>query len=249
VSAQALLTSQLLPPLLLAWGALLGGLLAWRRAPRAGALAVLAALGLLALGTPLAAGSLRAGLEAAILPALPGAAAPGAIIILGAEAREGPAGHEPGPLTLERLRAGAALARASGLPVLVTGGVVSRNGPPVARLMAESLLADFGVPARWVEGEAADTRGNARLSAAMLRQAGVGSAHLVTHGWHMRRAQEAFARAGLPVRAAPARLGLPGAAWHWPDLVPRPDNWGTSWFMLREWAGLWTYRLRDGGAP
>ncbi|MFL1463426.1 YdcF family protein, partial [Roseococcus sp. DSY-14] len=194
-----------------------------------------------------AAGRLRAGLEAAILPAPPGAARPGAIVILGAEAREGPAGHEPGPLTLERLRAGAALARATGLPVLVTGGVVSRNGPPVAQLMAESLQADFGVAARWVEGEAADTRGNALRSAALLRADGVEAARLVTHGWHMRRAQEAFARAGLPVQPAPARLGLP-AAFAWPDLVPRPDNWGTSWFMLREWAGLWAYRWRDGGA-
>jgi len=245
MSLQAILTAQFLPPLLFAWAALLVGALALRRAPRIGALVASCALGLLVLATPLAANGLRASLEARILP--PAATEPTAIVILGAEAERGLEGGEPGPLTLERLRAGAALHRATGLPILVTGGIVRRDLPPIAWLMAESLAGDFRVTTRWVEDRAGDTRGNATLSAALLRADGVGAVLLVTHAWHMRRAQEAFLRAGLSVSAAPVRLHLDGP-FTWPDLVPCPDRWGEAWYMLREWAGWLVYRLRDGVA-
>jgi uncharacterized SAM-binding protein YcdF (DUF218 family) len=99
---------------------------------------------------------------------------------------------------------------------------------------------------RWVEPRAADTRQNALFSAALLRRQGIGAAHLVSHAWHLPRAQGAFARAGFPVHAAPVRRGgLPDATatGNW---VPRPDHLAQSWYALREWAGLVVYRLRDG---
>jgi uncharacterized SAM-binding protein YcdF (DUF218 family) len=205
------------------------------------AAAVSAAL-VLAMATPLAARYLAASLDG-----VPGTDAPaaGAIVILGAEAASGAAGPDVGPLTLERLRAGAALHRRLGLPILVTGGPVAPGGPPLARLMAESLDADFGTPARWVEPAARDTRDNARLAAAMLRAAGIPAAHLVTHAWHMPRAAESFARAGLPIVPAPVRrLRMPDGRFS--DLLPRPDHLAMSWFALREWAGRIVYALRDG---
>lgn len=245
MSLQAVLTAQLIPPLLFAWLALAGGLLAWPRRRAAGVLALLGALGLLALATPFAAGWLRASLEAT--PPSDRGPPPGAIVILGADAVRTMGGMEVGPLTLERLRAGAALQRATGLPVLVSGGPVGPAQEPLARLMAASLAADFGIATRWVEPLAGDTRENATRSAAMLRAAGVAAAHLVTHGWHMPRARAAFARAGLAVRDAPLRRhARPEGAWQ--DFVPRADHLAVSWWMLREWAGRLVYRLRDGAA-
>jgi uncharacterized SAM-binding protein YcdF (DUF218 family) len=244
MSAQALFTTLLLPPLLLVLVGALAGLLAWRGRRWAGLLAAFACLGVLGLATPFASGWLRAGLEGQIPPG-PAGPPPGAIVILSAEAVATLEGPQVGALTLERLRAGAALARASGLPVLVTGGVLGRGQPPIARLMAETLARDFGVTATWVEERAADTAGNARHSAAMLRAAGVGAVHVVTHGWHLPRAMEAFAREDFPAHPAPVRRQAPPTG-RFSDFVPRADQLGTSWYMLREWAGRVVYAWRDG---
>lgn len=240
-----ILTGLLLPPLLLVWIALLGGLLAWRGRRRAGAVAAASALGLLALSTPYVAGMLAVGLER-MAPAPPAdAPPPAAIIVLGGDMARGAAGPEIGLLSLERLRAAAALHRRTGLPVLVTGGKLAPDAPPIAEMMAESLAADFGIRVRWVEPRAGDTRGNAELSAAMLRAEGVGAALLVSQAWHLPRAQAAFARAGFPVVAAPVRAGqAPRGTLR--DFIPQPTSLGQAWFALREWAGLVVYRLRDG---
>jgi uncharacterized SAM-binding protein YcdF (DUF218 family) len=190
----------------------------------------------------MAAGHLRASLERDIAVAPRPGAIPGAIIVLSAEAVRGSDGPDVGPLTLERLRAGAALHRATGLPLLVTGGPAAPGEPPLAVLMARSLATDFGVPVRWTETGARTTGENATLSAALLAEAGIGAAHLVTHGWHLARATEEFRRAGFAVVPAPVRLHGPprGAA---SDLLPRADRLAESWWMIREWAGRFVQRL------
>ncbi len=252
VSLQGVLTALALPPLLLTLAALACALLAWRGWRPGAALAALAAAGQLALATPLVAGHLFASLEqevAASGAAAAGGVKPGAIVVLGAEvAHTRTGGVEVGPLTLERLRAGAALHRRTGLPLLLTGGPLSPGDPPLAALMAASLTADFGGPApRWVETRARDTRDNAAYSAALLREAGIGAAYLVTHGWHLPRAQAAFARQGLVTVAAPVRLQRVPDGGQLSDWVPRADHLGESWYALREWAGRLVYALRDGG--
>lgn len=240
-----MLTALLLPPLLLVLLALAGGVLAWAGRRWAGALAALSAAGLLLLATPMAEGWLIWSLEReARTRPMPGAAPPGAIVILGAESARGERGPEVGPMTLERLRAGAALHRRTGLPLLVTGGPLSPGAPPIASLMARSLESDFGVTARWVEPLAPDTRGNAQGSVALLRADGIGSALLVTHAWHMARAREAFDRLGFSVQGEPVRVSPPptpvASSW-----VPRPDHLAGSWFALREWLGRLVYAFRD----
>ncbi|PWS34253.1 YdcF family protein [Falsiroseomonas bella] len=243
---QGVLTSLLLPPLLLVLFIVAAGLLAWRGRRAAGALAAAAALGLLLLATPFAAGTLTHALERqAALAAPAGAPPPAAIIVLGGEMASGAGAPEVGPLTLERLRAGAALHRRTGLPLLVTAGPVAPGGPPLAELMARSLAEDFGVEVRWVENRARDTRDNAVLSAEMLRAEGIGAAYVVSHAWHLARAEAAFARLGFPVTGYPVRRErMPsGIASDW---LPRPDHLARSWFALREWAGILVYWLRDG---
>ncbi|MEO3471554.1 YdcF family protein [Roseomonas sp. CAU 1739] len=242
-----LLTSILLPPLLMILAAAAGGVLAWRRARGAAALVLFASLVTMLLATPLVSGLLERSLELERSTGAP-ASQPEAIIILGAEiARDRDGAPDVGPLTLERLRAGAKLQRATGLPVLVTAGVQQTGEPSLGRLMARSLETDFGVPVRWVEEAAADTHENATFGTTMLRQSGIASAYLVTHGWHMQRALESFTRLGMPVTAMPVRQ-VPRQRFDLSGLTPRPDHLAASWFALREWAGRLVYRLRDGSA-
>ena len=199
---------------------------------------------LLLLALPLVSVLLLRGLESWPPPPPPGAA-PQAVVILGGDVRrvDGAAIDVAGPLSLERLQAGAALARATHLPILVTGGLVDPEGPPVATLMAKSLAADFASPPRWVEPASRDTWENARFTAAMLLPAGIRTVYVVTHSWHMRRALLAFAGTGLA--AIPAPLPPDRAiTFHIGLLVPRVAGWRNSYFALHEWIGLAWYELR-----
>jgi uncharacterized SAM-binding protein YcdF (DUF218 family) len=115
-------------------------------------------------------------------------------------------GNTLGPLTLERTRYGAYLARKTGLPVLVTGGVVSK-GAAEAALMRDALQQEFGTPVRWVEAKSRSTNENARFSAAMLRAENIKRIVLVTHAFDVRRARLEFESAGFEVIPAPTGLG------------------------------------------
>jgi uncharacterized SAM-binding protein YcdF (DUF218 family) len=250
MSLQGLATTLLLPPLLLVLVSLAAVLLTLvlptRRSRRPLWVIVLAAaVGQLLLATPYVSGHLRASLRVPAAQALPPGVVPGAVVILSAETVRSQGGIEVGPLTLERLRAAAALARRTGLPLLVTGGRLGPGEPAVATLMAEVLRQDFGLTARWIEAEAGDTRGNAALSVAMLRADGIAAAHVVTHAWHLPRTLEAFGRTGFAALPAPVRIeATPRGGVR--DFIPRPDHLFTSWLMLREWLGLLVYRVRDG---
>jgi uncharacterized SAM-binding protein YcdF (DUF218 family) len=243
VSVQSLLTTLLLPPLGLILAALLGTLAAWRGRRAAGLVAAAALLVQMLFATPQVAGWLRLSLERRI-PSPP-ATAPLAIVVLSGDVAHGRDGVDLGPLTLERMRIAASLHRDTGLPILVTGGVLSASRRvPVAELMRAGYAQDFAIAVRWVEAVAGDTRGNAQLSARMLRQDGIDSVWLVTHAWHLPRAAEAFARAGLAVHPAPVRLG-PVPVWSLSNWVPNPRAALDSWYFLREWVGILVYRLHD----
>lgn len=128
-----------------------------------------------------------------------------AIVILGGGVRrDAPeyGGDTMATLSLERVRYGARVARLTGLPVLVSGGSVL-GGEPEAKLMAESLEREFGVPVRWVESRSRTTHENAVLSAATLKRDGVDRILLVTHAFDTRRAIAEFEAQGLSVVVAP----------------------------------------------
>lgn len=252
MSLNALATALLLPPanLLLPCAA---GLLLLRRRPRAGRLLLAAGLGgLLLLSLPLVSKALIVSLEGG-LPLRPEAgdlpgALPGAIVILSAEALLNRGVLEPGPLTLERLRAGVALHRRTGLPILVTGGGADDGPDTLAGAMARSLAADFNVPARWMESASLDTRENAVLSAPLLLRDGIRSAYLVTHAWHMRRSVLAFAGTGVAVTAVPVRMDE-GPDGRGSDFIPRARSWLDSYWALHEWVGIAAVRLLPERTP
>lgn len=236
----------LLPPVNLVF-AILAGTVLLRVFPRlARWLIGVAALVLLVLAMPAVAGTLICALERNLPMTPPDDKPPGAIVILGAEVTH-TGGVQPGATigraTLERLRAGAALQRKTRLPILVSGGVVGDDPPPVAVLMQQSLTRDFQVPVRWTEDRSSDTWQNARDSAAILHGAGIDFIYLVTHSWHERRALMAFAATGITVTAAPTPLDrLPRLIFS--NFVPRVSSWGTSYDALHEWIGCAWYALR-----
>jgi uncharacterized SAM-binding protein YcdF (DUF218 family) len=215
-----------LPP---RWGRLMAG-------------GVLAAL--LVLGMPLTAGILLASLDPG--PDAPPTGPPQAIVILSGDAMRLPDPNllDPGPFTLERLRAGAALHRRTGLPILVSGGRMPPARMPLAEMMAISLAEDFQAPVRWREEASRSTWENAQMSAALLREAGVERVLLVTHAWHMRRSLGVFRHFGLEATAAPVRpLAWPRGRLG--DFIPQPSGWQGSHHALHEWIGIAFYRLRN----
>lgn len=114
--------------------------------------------------------------------------------------------------SLERLRYGLWLARETGVPAGFSGGIgwAASPGTPEAEVAARVAAQDFNRPLRWTEDQSRDTRQNASHSVALLKKAGVKHILLVTHGWHMPRAQRAFKEAaqphGIDVEAAPMGL-------------------------------------------
>lgn len=150
--------------------------------------------------------------------------------------------------TLQRLRYGAWLARETRLPVLVTGAAPTRGRPGEAAMMRDILRDEFGVPVRWVEDRSRHTGDNAKLSAAMLRAAGVTRIALVTSAFHMPRAQRVFEQTGLQV--VPARtgyLGTAGGTTRPEHFVPNGDSLRLSYLALRELAANLMYRIIDRG--
>lgn len=142
-----------------------------------------------------------------------------AIVVLGGGVRRHAAdygGDTMAQLTLERTRYGAFLARRTGLPLLVTGGVVHK-GTAEAELMRDALKNEFNTPARWVEAQSRNTHENARHSAVLLKADGIAHVLLVSHAFDVRRARRAFEAAGLKVTPAPTGAG---------QLTPQPMEVG-----------------------
>lgn len=232
------------PLLLIAFGLLLR-----QRRPRLGsALAWSGLLLALLLSTPYPVAMLAQPLEQKTVPDAAALRQAQAIVILaGGRRRNAPeyGGETVSALTLERVRYGARLARASGLPVLVSGGTPT-GGSAEALLMRDTLEQDFGVRVRWTESASRDTAENAAYSVRILRDAGVQRAVLVTHAAHMKRAQAEFAAAGLPTVAAPTGFirGI-GASDGFFSALPHASTAYAGWLVSHEWLGGFAASLRQ----
>jgi len=166
-----------------------------------------------------------------------------AIVVLGGGAYYAPeyGGDTVGATTLERLRYAARLARATKLPLLVTGGAPF-GGTPEAESMREALAVDFGLKARWVETGSRDTAENASLSAPLLKAAGIARIALVSHAWHLPRAVPLFEKQGFEV--IPAPVGFSSGSPTMPaDFLP--GSLGQSRDALNEYLGQLYNRLKE----
>ena len=164
----------------------------------------------------------------------------GAIVVLGGGRYRAAPEYGEDTVTeeaLSRLRYGAVLFRRSGLPVLVTGGRPDGGGVSEAEAMARILEREWQVPVRWREEGSDDTADNARESARLLKAAGIKRVLLVTHAYHMPRAQALFAAAGVET--------VPAATVYFSRRPLSPADWlpqaeGMRWvrLALHEWVGL-----------
>lgn len=230
---------------------LIAGLVVYRRRARvATALIGIATLALCALSVSPVAYLLLAPLErtAALNDTNPRLADRQAIVILGGGRRtHAPeyGGETVSPRTLERLRYGARLHRQLGLPIAVTGGVVSGPGLPEAQLMARTLRDDFAVPVRWVESHSRTTQQNAALSRTLLAQDDVVRIVLVSHAVHLPRAERVFVEQGFDVLLAPTAFNTgTGDQMTLLDWIPSSGALAQSWYALHEHLGRLWYWLR-----
>ena len=173
---------------------------------------------------------------------------PSAIVILSAGRRSyAPefGGETVDALSLERIRYGATLARKTGLPVLVSGGAAGGK-VPLARLFADTLSKDYGVQPKWLEDRSGTTAENAIDSAAMLKRDGITHIILVTHAWHMRRAQAAFAANGMRVTPAPTAFYRPEFRTALAEWMPAVSAFRMSGYAIHEFVGIAWYAVRYG---
>lgn len=245
--AKKLVAALVLPPTGLLLAAMAGLLIAVRR-PRTGLLlAWLSVLALFALSLPPVAHMLLRAVDRTPVLDMRQARQAQAIVILGGGTRRAAAeygGDTLGRLTLERVRYGARVARATQLPVLVSGGAV-HGGTAEAVLMQRALEDEFAVPVRWAEAQSRDTRTNAVLSAALLRADGVSRIVLVAHSFDMPRASAEFAHAGMEVVGAPTAVANEELVVDHPlELMPSMTAFQTSYYALYEWLADIARRVR-----
>lgn len=201
----------LLPP---ASGLLLiaAGVLLRRRWPRVGSLLALGGfLSLWVFSTPWVAQALLQRLEQVppLAPASLGSVQADAIVVVSAGRYLGAVEYgtaRPDALSLQRIEYTAVLARRSGLPVIVSGGAVFGEGDAAAVVMARSLREDFGIGNVRVEALSRTTWENAERVRRLWPPGVVPRVILVTHAWHMPRAQWSFASNGFTVIPAPTRF-------------------------------------------
>ena len=173
-----------------------------------------------------------------------------AIVILAGgqrnNARENANQVAPSWRTLERIAYGARLAKQTGLPILVTGGILAGQTYSEASAMEAALASDFGLQPKWLEEQSLTTAQNAQFSAKILAQSQVKRVLLVTHAGHMLRSADAFKRAGLEVVSAPTAFAretqMPLLA-----LLPNAHSMGVTFDALHELIGIQWYRLTEAG--
>ncbi|MPZ43883.1 MAG: YdcF family protein [Betaproteobacteria bacterium] len=243
----ALVKTLILPPanlLLLA----MAGLALRRRYPRWGYGTAAVALGLLYLiSTPIVSSFCLSLLEEAYVDPLaePGAQA---IVALGGGTNEWAPEYGTdvvNSLTMTRIRYAAKLQRASGKPLLVSGGSVRGDTLAEAQQMRAVLVDEMNVPVRWTEERSVDTFTNAVESYRILAPLGITTVYLVTHAWHMPRARLAFAHAGFTV--IPAATAFSQTEPIDPsllDFLPRASALMKSYYFWHEVLGYLAYSVR-----
>lgn len=153
-------------------------------------------------------------------------------------------GHMLSNYTLQRVFYGAYLFDKTGLPILVSGGDPYRSGVSEGDVMKKVLEEHFLVPVTWVEDRSIDTYSNAEEVRKVLEAEGIRKIILVTHAWHMNRAQFLFEKRGFEVTPAGTDYSNP-MPFVINSLLISGESYHRSYLAGREWVGRLWYWLRD----
>ena len=173
-----------------------------------------------------------------------------AIVVLGAgRYRAAPEyGHDSASTpSLERLQYAADLERATGLPVVISGGSVLGLGDAEATIMADVLRGSFGIEAEiFTETRSRNTAENALYTKELLDAHGWRRVLLVTHATHMPRSVAMFQKAGVSVMPAPLRFDTrpddqPTVITDW---LPSAGSMSQFHEACHEYIGALWYRVR-----
>lgn len=252
------LLAQLAYPLALCLLLVPTGWLVARRQPKLGSgLAAFGLLWLLLWSLPVPSFWLRASLERQF-PQRAAASYPvtDAIVVLGG----GVSGARPGwrdrpdlSAAGDRVWFGARLYRAGRAPVVILSGgasAVSDSPEPEADAMA-AFIEDLGVPAGalLLERHSRNTWENAVDVHQILRDRHIGTVLLVTSALHMPRAMAVFRKQGIDAIPAPADFeAVPPRVAGLLRWLPDTDALEASTRAIKEYLGLWVYRLRGRAA-
>ncbi|MCG8426416.1 MAG: YdcF family protein, partial [Chromatiales bacterium] len=150
-----------------------------------------------------------------------------------------------GPMLLERLRFAARLSRETGLPIIPSGGSDPRKGQPEADLAKQVLEQSFQAPVVAVENRSRTTWENAQFSAELLKELNISKVLLVTHAWHIPRAERAFQHFNVDIIPAPtcyiSSASNQQGYWTW---LPSADALQNNYRLLHEYAGDYWYQVK-----
>lgn len=146
--------------------------------------------------------------------------------------------------TLERIRYAAWIAKRTGLPLIVSGGKLEKEGRSIAEMMQEILQKEFIVIVDHIEIASRNTYENAQYTAEILKNNSMKKIALVTHAWHMPRARKAFEHFDITVIPAPTAFYGQPATLKLSDFIPSANALLYSSFAFREMIGQFWYELR-----
>jgi len=149
---------------------------------------------------------------------------------------------QPSLFSQQRLRYASRLAKATELPILISGGLHFGQPPSEAQIGSEMLATDFNLETHWLESESRTTWENALYSADTLQPLGITKIVLVTDAWHMPRARWSFEQHGFEVISAP--MGFFSTARKRPafGLLPESKAFWQNNLLLNEWVGQKLYQ-------
>ncbi|MDO7907715.1 YdcF family protein [Paenibacillus sp. JX-17] len=171
------------------------------------------------------------------------------LVVLGAGATQGtPDIDGKGNLlgsAANRLLTAVRLHRATGLPILFSGGQVFPDSGNEADIAHRQLLA-LGVPEQdiLIENTSLNTEQNAENTAVILQQNHLQQPVLITSGFHLPRAVLQFEKAGIHVQPIPTDyMASSSVQFYWGKIAPSSAAMSLTGLALKEYLGILAARL------
>jgi len=137
--------------------------------------------------------------------------------------------------------------------ILLSAGALSwQRAQGLETEAMSTLLRDLGVPEDRLilERRGSTTRGNAVETKRLISEMGMIRVLLVTSALHMARADASFRAVGIEaIPAATDHEILTSDVITWLDVLPSADALAGSSRALKEYLGLWVYRLHGWATP